>query len=74
MADGDAHGGMWSKLPPVVAPAGTCTLPPSTIAETSFERKDGEGSTTSASSRITMAAPWEWPMSTIGRPSLSWAR
>ncbi len=64
------HAGMWAKVPPTVAPTGTVTFPPNRMADTSFDRSSGLGSTSVRSNRMSMAAPWEWPMKATPRPAL----
>ena len=66
--------GMFLKLPPTSLPVGTCTLPPKMMADTILWRSAAEGLICDCSNLIRMAAPWECPMKTTGRPSLSWAR
>ncbi len=68
------HSGRAWKVAPTSFPAGTVTFPPARMAETTRRRKAGLGSICVASSRMSMAAPWEWPMKMTGRPRLSWAR
>lgn len=70
----DWHAGMFWKVPPTGRPVGTWTLPPRMMADTTSLRRDASGSIWLRSSRISMAAPWEWPMKTTGLPSLSCAR
>ena len=74
VCDAEPQVGMFLKLPPTVSPVGTWTLPPRMMAETMSLRRRGEGSTWACRSLISMAAPCECPMKTIGRPWLSWAR
>ena len=62
------------KLPPTTLPTGTWTFPPRTIADTSCFRSAGFASIWLRIRRISIAAPWEWPISTNGRPWLSCAR
>ena len=64
----EPHVGMFLKLPPTVFPTGTWTLPPRMMAETISLRSRGDGSTWASSSLISMEAPWECPMNTMGLP------
>jgi hypothetical protein len=74
VAEADRQVGMLRNVPPTVLPGGTCTLPPSRMAETMRLRSVGEGSTWVCSNLMSMEAPWECPMKMTGLPWLSWAR
>ena len=72
--EAEPQAGMLRNVPPTTRPVGTCTLPPSRMADTMRLRRLGEGSTWVFSSLINMAEPCECPMKMIGLPWLSWAR
>ena len=61
--------GMCWKLPPTSAPMGTCTFPPRMMAETIRFLRVDDGSTWARKRSISMAAPCECPMNTMGLPS-----